>query len=167
MDLDAYVIWSAGPAPDLASLWAARPSLAASDQFGAEAGFLGLYIAAETALRTAPRWSLTTQTLVPAASGLYLIYYDDDLVYLGSTDHLRQRLREHRTSVQQAGALDVGRARYGWLICGKHAAKAIEGCLIAHYAPAWNTGGFGNHVVGKSRQGQARSAWDIQFNRVR
>ena len=165
--LEDFMAYSGGPRTYPSSLSPSRPPLAESDQFAAEGEYLKQYIVAEQALLETTKLPLSTQNQVPKAAGVYLIDYDDVLVYIGSTHDLRGRLQNHRTSVQQASRLDLGRAVYRYIIIGMHAATAPESCLTAHYEPEWNTLGFGNHATGKGRKGQARSPWDIRFGRER
>ena len=109
----------------------------------------------------------------PSESGIYALYYKRRLVYVGKASKgttkskrtLRARLSEHAGKIgeRQNITLDDMRCRYltmesEWWVF------AAEFALIAHYAPEWNTSGFGSKVPGKGRPGTERvSRWDDQF----
>lgn len=109
----------------------------------------------------------------PSESGIYALYYKQQLVYLGkatkditkSKRTLRMRLNEHVTKIagRRNITLDDMGCRYltfdsEWWVF------AAEFALISHYQPEWNTSGFGSKVPGAGRPGTHRvSAWNEQF----
>src|SRR5260370_32275573 len=109
----------------------------------------------------------------PTASGIYALYHQDRLVYIGKATReltkskrtLRARLDEHVSKIidRQNITLDEMRCRYltfaseWWVI-------AAEFALMKHYQPEWNASGFGSKVPGKGRPGTERvSRWDSLF----
>ena len=109
----------------------------------------------------------------PRASGIYALYFDGDLVYIGkatttltkSGRTLRARLAEHQQKI--AGRRNIAseqmRVRYltfasDWWVF------AAELALMGHYRPTWNNSGFGSKVPGSGRPGTHRvSRWDRMF----
>ena len=75
---------------------------------------------------------------------------------------LRQRIREHRRSIEQATNLDVADFRYRALPIVPIWITLAERFLITHYKPVWNTciDGFGDHDPGSGRYNGERSWWD-------
>lgn len=141
------------------------PSPTATDPMDWSARFDALIVIRERELALARRLPIDMQERVPTASGVYAIYYRDRLVYIGSADKMRGRLREHRASVRSAGRIDRGEVAYIFILCSRHASLAIESRLIAHYAPPWNSTGFGSKVNGNGRRHQRPSKWDVTFGR--
>lgn len=109
----------------------------------------------------------------PKESGIYALYYNDALVYVGkaskettkSKRDLRGRLAEHvaKISGSQNITLDEVKVRYltfdseWWVFAAEYA-------LITHYAPEWNASGFGSKTPGAGRPGTDRvSKWYAQF----
>lgn len=109
----------------------------------------------------------------PQDSGIYALYFKGQLVYVGKASRgttksqrtLRERLNEHVTKIgaRQNISLSEMNCRYltfesEWWVF------AAEFALITHYAPAWNSSGFGSKVPGKGRPGTDRvSKWNEQF----
>ncbi len=109
----------------------------------------------------------------PRESGVYALYYRDDLVYVGKASKettksgrtLRARLSEHvsKISGRQNIALDDIQCRYitfnsEWWVF------AAEYSLIVHYAPTWNYSGFGSKTPGAGRPGTTLvSRWNELF----
>lgn len=109
----------------------------------------------------------------PTESGIYALYYHDELVYVGKASKettksrrtLRARLNEHvgKISSRENIALDDVKCRYltfdseWWLFAAEYA-------LIIHYAPQWNYSGFGSKTPGAGRPGTGLvGRWDEQF----
>jgi len=113
------------------------------------------------------------RSIGPAASGIYALYYQGNLVYVGKASKgttksgrtLRARLNEHvkKISRRQNITLDEMGCRYlkfdsEWWVF------AAEYVLIAHFKPEWNDTGFGSKVPGRGRPGTDRvSVWDGKF----
>lgn len=124
------------------------------------------------ALEKSPRLSLT-KSIGPQKSGIYALYYQNELVYIGKASSgttkskrtLRTRLNEHINKItgRQNISLDEMSCRYltfysEWWVF------AAEFSLIAHSNPEWNESGFGSKIPGKGRPGTDRiSKWDEQF----
>ena len=74
---------------------------------------------------------------------------------------LRDRLREHARSIEQADNLDVGDFTFRSLAIEHVWITVAERFLIDHYRPVWNgcLDGFGAHDPGSHREGE-RSWWD-------
>ena len=123
-------------------------------------------------LEASPRLALT-KGAGPLASGVYAIYFRDEMVYVGKASKettksgrtLRARLSEHRIkiSTRQNIALDDVQFRYltfnseWWVFAAEYA-------LIVHYAPKWNYSGFGSKTPGAGRPGTSLvSFWNEQF----
>lgn len=98
----------------------------------------------------------------PRESGVYALYFGDELVYVGKASKettksgrtLRARLAEHVAKIssrKNIGLTDV-KCRYltfnseWWVFAAEYA-------LIVHYTPAWNYSGFGSKTPGAGRPG--------------
>ena len=126
-------------------------------------------------LETSPLLDLQ-RGIGPNQSGIYALYYQDKLVYLGkasknttkSARSLRARLNEHigKITKRQNITLSDMKCRYltfesDWWVF------AAEYALIAHYNPEWNTSGFGSKTPGVGRPGTDRvSSWDALFPKI-
>jgi hypothetical protein len=111
----------------------------------------------------------------PRASGIYALYFNGRLVYIGKATKemtksgrtLRERLNEHvgKISKRQKIALADMECRYltfdsEWWVF------AAEFALMVHYQPEWNASGFGSKAPGAGRPGTDRvSRWDSLFPR--
>ena len=109
----------------------------------------------------------------PAASGIYALYYNGRLVYIGkatrgmtkSERSLRGRLAEHVGKIAGSDniTLEDMQCRYltfesEWWIF------AAEFALMVHYDPEWNASGFGSKTPGAGRPGTHRvSKWNELF----
>ncbi len=114
-----------------------------------------------------------TDGVGPRESGIYALYYNTRLVYVGKASTgltasgrtLRARLGEHRRKI--AGRRNITLAdmqcRYltfvsDWWVF------AAELALMTHYTPEWNSSGFGSKTPGAGRPGTHRvSRWDSDF----
>jgi len=111
--------------------------------------------------------------LGPSESGIYALYYEERLVYVGKASKattksgrtLRQRLNEHvgKISQRQNISLEDVTCRYltfdseWWVFAAEYA-------LIASENPEWNYSGFGSKTPGRGRPGTEKvSACDTQF----
>ena len=109
----------------------------------------------------------------PLASGIYALYFHDELVYIGKASKgttkskrtLRARLSEHVSKIggRQNISLKNMSCRYltfdsEWWVF------AAEFALMAHFSPEWNASGFGSKVPGIGRPGTDRvSRWNEKF----
>ena len=109
----------------------------------------------------------------PQLSGIYVLYYRGDLVYIGKASSgttkskrtLRTRLNEHvsKISGRQNISLDEMTCRY-LTFSSEWWVFAAEFALIHHFEPDWNGSGYGSKVPGKGRPGTNRvSDWNTKF----
>ncbi|MDZ3830759.1 MAG: Eco29kI family restriction endonuclease [Sphingopyxis sp.] len=115
-------------------------------------------------LETTPKLALE-KGVGPLESGLYAIFLDGDLVYIGKATKtftksgrtLRARLGEHvgKLSARTGGDLSRFQVTYAtfdsdwWVVAG-------EVALIRHLSPPWNDSGFGSKTPGVGRPGTNR-----------
>ncbi len=109
----------------------------------------------------------------PPNSGVYALYYNGELVYIGKASKgttkskrtLRSRLNEHATKISKRKNITPEEMKCRYLTFeSEWWVFAAEFALITHYEPEWNTSGFGSKTPGKGRPGTHRvSTWDQQF----
>ena len=109
----------------------------------------------------------------PAKSGVYAIYFREELVYVGKPSKettksgrtLRSRLAEHRGKIAGRQNIELADIHCRYLTFNSEWwVFAAEYSLIVHYAPRWNYSGFGSKTPGVGRPGTDRvSAWNEQF----
>lgn len=99
-------------------------------------------------------------TEVPEAQGVYQLYYQDALVYVGKTDAeagLRTRLSRHARKIMHRPTL-TGAVRFRAVRIMVFTAMDLETQLIKHYralssdAAVWNGSGFGSNDPGRERE---------------
>lgn len=110
--------------------------------------------------------------VAPSQSGIYALYFKDELVYVGKASSgttksrrtLRERLNEHVSKIAKRQNITVEdmSCRYltfesDWWVF------AAEFALMAHYHPAWNDSGFGSKTPGRGRPGVRVNQWDTRF----
>lgn len=97
---------------------------------------------------------------IPEEQGVYQLFLDDDLVYVGKTDSeagLNQRLARHAKKIQQRQGLDPKRVSFKAVRIYVFTAVDLEKQLIKHYstksatALAWDQSGFGANDPGMER----------------
>lgn len=94
---------------------------------------------------------------VPEAQGVYQLFLDGELVYIGKTDAeagLRNRLNRHASKIQQRLNLDPARVGFRAVRIFVFTAIDLETQLIRHYArhgTGWNNRGFGANDPGRRR----------------
>jgi len=113
----------------------------------------------------------------PAKSGIYVLYFKGDLVYLGKASRgntkskrtLRSRLNEHVGKINGRKNISLAQMKCRYLtFSSEWWVIAAEYALIAHYLPQWNYSGFGSKVPGAGRPGTHRiGRWDTLFPRLR
>ncbi|MFZ1640936.1 MAG: Eco29kI family restriction endonuclease [Candidatus Contendobacter sp.] len=76
---------------------------------------------------------------------------------------LRDRLRQHAASIEQADNLEIGDFHYRCLVVDDIWIPLGENMLIETFWPVWNIviDGFGNKDPGNRRATQYRSSWDV------
>lgn len=115
------------------------------------------------------------RSIGPPLSGIYALYYKDELVYLGKASRgntkskrtLRSRLNEHVGKISGRKNITLSQMRCRYLtFSSEWWVFAAEFALISHYKPLWNFSGFGSKVPGSGRPGTERIArWDALFPR--
>jgi hypothetical protein len=123
-------------------------------------------------LEASPLLALT-KGVGPALSGIYALYFNGKLVYIGKATKemtksgrtLRSRLNEHVGKIvsRQNITLDKMKCRY-LTFSSEWWVFAAEFALMTYYQPEWNSSGFGSKTPGKGRPGTDRvSRWDGLF----
>lgn len=95
---------------------------------------------------------------IPEVQGIYQLYLDGELVYVGKTDAdsgLSSRLRRHERAIRHRVGLDPGRVSFKALRVYVFTAIDLETQLISHYGGydvvRWNGSGFGANDPGRQR----------------
>lgn len=114
------------------------------------------------------------RSLGPRESGLYALYYDGKLAYIGkatkeftkSDRTLRARLNEHLGKLKGYD-LDLGRVTCRFLVFESDWwVVAAEVALIRYLDPPWNGSGLGSKTPGEGRPGTDRvSRFDRLFSK--
>ena len=109
----------------------------------------------------------------PRESGVYALYFRGELVYVGKASKettksgrtLRARLSEHVGKIGSRQDIGLGDMQCRYLtFSSEWWVFAAEYSLIVHYAPAWNSSGFGSKTPGVGRPGTALvSRWNELF----
>jgi hypothetical protein len=109
----------------------------------------------------------------PNESGIYALYFQNELVYIGkaskgttkSLRSLRARLSEHVSKLSQRDGLSMDLMSCRYLVFDSEWwVFAAEFALISHYSPEWNYSGFGSKTPGVGRPGTSRiSKFDTKF----
>jgi hypothetical protein len=96
--------------------------------------------------------------VVPEAQGVYQLFLDDRLVYVGKTDAaagLHKRLGRHCRKILHRRNLDPARVTFKAVRIFVFTAMDLEADLIRHYggirALEWNGSGFGSNDPGRER----------------
>lgn len=102
---------------------------------------------------------------IPEAQGVYQLFYDDKLVYIGKTDAeagLRTRLGRHARKILHRPTL-TGAVKFKAVRIMVFTAMDLETQLIDHYQDAtnaevsWDRSGFGSNDPGRERETTNRS----------
>lgn len=95
---------------------------------------------------------------IPDEQGVYQLFLDNQLVYVGKTDGdagLKSRLSRHAGKLLQRKGLDPSRVTFKAVRIFVFTAMDLEGDLIKFYGGvknlAWNGSGFGSNDPGKER----------------
>lgn len=96
---------------------------------------------------------------VPNAQGVYQLFHNGRLVYIGKTDGqagLRQRLSRHAWTIRSRQNLAPSDMSFKAIEVLVFSAMDLETALIARYrarhcSPAWNGSGFGSNDPGRRR----------------
>jgi hypothetical protein len=95
---------------------------------------------------------------IPEEQGVYQLFLDDRLVYVGKTDAeagLNQRLSRHARKILHRVGLDPARVSFKAVRIFVFTAMDLEADLIRHYGGVkkidWNGSGFGSNDPGRER----------------
>ena len=132
----------------------------------------GIRLQAVEKLEASPSLKLT-KDVGPQSSGVYALYHNERLVYIGKASKgttkskrtLRARLNEHVAKISGRKNIKLGEVTCRYLtFTSEWWVFAAEFALINHCSPEWNASGFGSKVPGNGRPGTERiSRWDDQF----
>ena len=97
---------------------------------------------------------------VPNVQGVYQLFLNGELVYIGKTDGdagLKQRLSRHSWTIQNRVNLSAANVQFKAVRIFVFTAVDLETQLIRHYKnagarPAWNYSGFGSNDPGRNRE---------------
>ncbi len=96
---------------------------------------------------------------LPIGMGIYKLYHQESLVYIGKADSLKKRLGEHRRKIVGRQNLDLADMGFKCLFIHPNwTTLAPENSLIKYYRKsgegecAWNGNGFGPHDPGRERE---------------
>lgn len=101
----------------------------------------------------------TTAAAIPEEQGVYQLFLNGKLVYVGKTDAeagLRARLTRHAKKIQHRHDLDPAAVSFKAVRVFVFTAVDLETQLIEHYkskgtSPEWNLSGFGSNDPGRER----------------
>jgi hypothetical protein len=109
---------------------------------------------------------------LPEAQGVYQLYLDDEIVYIGKTDAksgLLKRLSRHACKIQHRQNLTVAQVTFKAIRVFVFTAVDLESQLIRHYrgvSPvSWNNSGFGSNDPGRNRDKTAAlpNTFDVRY----
>lgn len=107
---------------------------------------------------------------VPEAQGVYQLFFDDRLVYIGKTDAeagLFKRLARHSNKIMHRSGLDPARVSFKAIRIFVFTAMDLETQLIKRYTvdagTEWNGSGFGSNDPGRKRDTQDPGRFDQEF----
>lgn len=109
--------------------------------------------------------------VIPDAQGVYQLFYQDRLVYIGKTDAeagLRARLGRHLRNVQHRVGIEPNSVKFTALRVLVFSAMDLETQLIVHYEQPqqlnlWNRSGFGSNDPGRERESSKASEFDLEY----
>lgn len=106
--------------------------------------------------------TLENAAALPEGQGVYQLFHNGQLVYIGKTDSdagLRQRLGRHVRSIQNRLNLNVQDVTFNAVRIFVFTAMDLETLLINAYGePNWNRSGFGSNDPGRNRERQRLKA---------
>ena len=126
-------------------------------EFDLPGALLAQLIGVLDGLETAPLNNASLLT-IPEEQGVYQLFLDDRLVYVGKTDAeagLHNRLTRHSKKILYRRGLDPARVSFKAVRIYVFTAMDLEADLIRHYggvkAIDWNGSGFGSNDPGRER----------------
>jgi hypothetical protein len=102
----------------------------------------------------APLTSEDVSKTVPNEQGVYQLFHQDQLVYIGKTDAdagLRARLARHSLKILSRFGLDPSDVSFKAIRLFVFTVMDLETELLKAGRPAWNGGGFGSNDPGRER----------------
>ena len=112
----------------------------------------------------------TSLAAVPEAQGVYQLFLDGQLVYIGKTDGeagLLKRLSRHAKKILHRHNLDPARVSFKAIRIFVFTAMDLETQLIKHYTQdkgtLWNGSGFGSNDPGRKRDTSEPGRFDQEF----
>lgn len=107
---------------------------------------------------------------IPEAQGVYQLFLDGQLTYIGKTDAeagLARRLTRHSRKIRHRQGLDPSRITFKAVRIFVFTAIDLETQLIRHYTgkegTPWNGSGFGANDPGRERDTSKPGSFDSQF----
>lgn len=97
--------------------------------------------------------SLDNLKQIPVKPGVYVLWHDDKVVYIGKSRSLRTRLKDHAKKCVGLEAYARCAVMSYWVAVG------VEQALIDTHHPAWNGSGFGRRKYEHGRK-DITTAWD-------
>lgn len=103
--------------------------------------------------------------------GVYQLFKDDELVYIGKTDSeagLKNRLARHSIKIQSRLNLNVSQVTFKAIRVFVFTAMDLESLLIKHYTaergrPEWQLSGFGSNDPGRERDTSKAGPFDAMY----
>ena len=110
-------------------------------------------------------------TKVPEEQGIYQLFLDEKLVYIGKTDSeagLKKRLARHCEKSQNRKNLSPGLVKFKAVRIYVFTAMDLESQLISHYKGTyreleWQNSGFGANDPGRERDSGKPGTFDSQY----
>lgn len=138
-------------------------------EFDLPGALLDHLVRALDSLRTAPL-DATGLAIVPEAQGVYQLFLDGRLVYIGKTDAeagLLRRLSRHSCKTLHRRNLTPDQVTFKAIRIFVFTAIDLEAQLIRHYGGGtgleWNGSGFGSNDPGRNRDFSAPGRFDQRF----
>ena len=108
---------------------------------------------------------------VPEEQGVYQLFIDDKLVYIGKTDSdagLKKRLLRHCEKIRHRKGLGADRVFFKAVRIYVFTAMDLESQLISHYKKSqqnleWQHSGFGSNDPGRERDSGKPGSFDLNF----
>lgn len=105
-------------------------------------------------MTAAPLTSAVVSQVVPNEQGVYQLFHEGQLVYIGKTDAdagLRARLNRHSLKILSRFGLDPDDVSFKAIRLFVFTVMDLETELLKAGRPAWNGGGFGSNDPGRER----------------
>ena len=108
------------------------------------------------------------QRIWKTRSGVYIIYHKDKAVYVGKTNKLVERLKQHRRKLSGRQFIVLSELGFKALLLDENwSTSTNEELLIEHFKKngeaEWNNAGFGPKDPGRNRDGSGPSVFDLAY----